>query len=132
MFPALTRIALVAGIGCGMMTPAWAAPYGGASLLRSHTEAQPARGFQVSAPDLIGTGEGMRFHGSVCRATRLPVTEPQIMRLDHLDREGQVIATSVASLAGQISARTGLGCAYYDVRTDWTIGPAETVRASIF
>ena len=121
------RIVFLAAVGVSLAGEASAAPYGGASLLSAHTEVHAMRGFRSSPPDLIESGTGMRVHGSVCRMSRMPTAAPRHVRVVHRDSGLRVIGAAVGNLAGNLSSRDGLSCAYYDVPLARGVSPGDSV-----
>ncbi len=128
---ALASLAPLAAICLGISGPASAAPYGGAAFVPAHAVAQSAVGFRIYAPDLIPTADGSRLHGSVCRTGRSPAASPSGVSLQVSDSKGHVIGKAVGGLSGNLSGRTGLGCAYYDLETGWSIAATDTVRVCL-
>ena len=128
---ALASLAPLAAISLGMSGPASAAPYGGARFVPAHTVAQSAVGFRIYAPDFISAADGSRLHGSVCRTSHGPAASPIGVSLQVSDGKGRVIGKAAGGLTGNLSGRTGLGCAYYDLATGWSIAATDTVRVCL-
>ena len=101
------------------------ASYSGATVVAIKTEVSAPRGYSLAKPVAIQTADGTRFHGSVCRQSISP--PPDQIRLDRLDSNGAVIASTTHRLSG-LQGRNAL-CTYYDVNTLWTISSGERVRA---
>ena len=118
------------GLALALMAavPAIAAPYAGAALGHSRSEARQTRGFAISSPDLVADGADLRLHGSVCRTSLSPAAAPSAVVAEHLDGGGRLIGSAKASLAGSLTARSRLACAYYDVDASWTLAAGDTVR----
>ena len=116
--------ALLAGPAIGVAAPA----YGGAQLVAAQVETQTTRGFHLATPDLIASPSGVRVHGLVCRTSTTPATAPRVIRMEHLDASMRVIGTADAQPSGVLGQRRSLGCATYDVNTDWTLHSTDTVR----
>jgi hypothetical protein len=118
----VTALALVAAV------PALAASYGGAALVQARSEAWQTRGFAISSADLVTDGAGVRLHGSVCRTSLSPASAPSAVVAEHLDGGGRRVGSVRAPLAGSLSPRARLACAYYDVTPGWTLAAGDTVR----
>lgn len=112
--PSLLAVLLMAGC----------AAYGGATLLYVPTVVSTPPGFALASPDAIQSPEGTRFHGSVCR--RSINMSPTRIRVERIDASGAVVASASRPLWG-LGGRAR-GCTFYDVPTDWTVGPGEHVR----
>jgi hypothetical protein len=126
----MTRTAAFALLAAlGFAAPALAAPYGGAPLATARTQVESPRGYRMSGPELVGSGDLARVHGAVCRTSRTAAAAPRAVRLDRLDAEGRVVGSSRALLIGNLSGRPGLGCAYYDVQPGLARS-GETLRVS--
>lgn len=100
------------------------AAYGGATLLTLPIEVSASPGVAVRAPDVIRTATGSRFHGSVCRSAFW--RSPTRIRIERIGPDGAIVATASRALSG-LGGR-GPRCTFYDVATDWTVGPQERVR----
>jgi hypothetical protein len=122
-----TSLALAAALGLGLAGVSSAAPYGGAQMRSARIVAHAAHGFRLSAPDLIVSGGGTRIHGSVCRTNHTPAAAPRSVRIEHLDGASHVVATESSRLVGNLSAREGLACAYYDVGMPESVEPGDTL-----
>jgi hypothetical protein len=115
---------LLAGPGIGVCAPA----YGGAPLVAAQVQTQSLRGFHLATPDLIASRSGVRVHGLVCRTSTTPATAPRVIRVEHLDASMRVIGRAAAQPSGVLGERRSLGCAAYDVMTNWTVRSSDTVR----
>jgi len=115
---------LLAGPAGGVCAPA----YGGAQLIAAQVQTHSARGFHLATPDLIAMRSGLRVHGMVCQTSTTPASAPRVIRVEHLDASMRVIGTAAAQPAGPLNERRSLGCATYDVMTDWTVRLTDTVR----
>ncbi len=107
-----------------MAAMAGCAAYGGAPLLDVATDVTASRGVKLQRPVAIKTTTGTRFHGLICRGSTAQVWNQ--IRVERLGAAGGVVASAAQTLPN-LTYR-GQPCAYYDVATDWTIGPAERVR----
>ena len=116
--------ALLAAPAFGVCAPA----YGGAQLVAAQVQTQSVRGFHLATPDLIASPSGIRVHGLVCRTSTTAATTPRAIRVEHLDASMRVIGTAAGQASGILSERRSLGCAAYDVMTDWKVQPSDTIR----
>ena len=121
---ALLAGGLLASPALGICGPA----YGGAALVAAQVQTEAARGYHLATPDLIAFKSGLRVHGLICRTSPTPAVAPNIIRVEHLDASLRVVETAAAHPVGQLSERRSLGCAAYDVQTNWTLGSSDTVR----
>ncbi len=122
----MTRIAfLLAGFAPLAFAMACAGPYGGARLIPAHTLVSPIHGYTLRNPDIIGTEQGVRIHGTICRRN---VTTSHIRRLtvEWVKTGGGAISTT-APVYGMSSWRRP-GCGYYSANTNWNVTANDTIR----
>ena len=81
------------------------------------------RGFVLEAVRAIGEGEGVRFHGAVCRRSFGP--SPRFVRADRLDRDGHVLSTA-SKVLWDLRGRER-HCTFFDLPT---AGPS--VQGEVF
>ncbi len=119
--PARWRAALPALLPLGL---AACAAYAGRPLQAVPSDIRPPHGIEISAPDAIVEPIGLRFHGWICRRATTAAA-PYALRLERIDAAGQ-IADSVHARVRVDAGRRD--CAPYDIPTDWSLSPGETVR----
>lgn len=85
------------------------------------------RGFALDSVRAIIDGEGVRFHGAVCRRTF--GTAPRFVRADRLDRVGHVLST--ASKVLWDLRGPDRRCTFFDLPTAAPAMPGEQFRVCL-
>lgn len=82
------------------------------------------RGFALESVRAIAEGEGVRFHGAICR--RSIGSSPRIIRADRLDAGGNVISTATRVLWGLRGRERH--CIFFDLPTPGPVMSGEQFR----
>ena len=112
-------VAALGGAGCSTE------PFGGARLGQVQADLVSRGGLEVHMPAVIEAPAGQRFHGWVCRRST-SLASLQAVRLERIGADSAL----VEAVNGRVNLRSAgqSRCAVYDIPTDWTLGPGETVR----
>jgi hypothetical protein len=84
--------------------------------------------FSLSAPTALKSGNEVRLTGRECRLRQSPLLSPRVVRIEHLDSAGDVLATTDAP-APEIYRSHDQPCDDYTVRVAWTIARGDELRA---
>jgi len=110
----IAALSLTLGACAGMQRP---------QLQPVDSQVVAVSGFRLDRPAALMEPQGLRFHGWICRRS-LGMAAPRGLRVERLNTAGEVTATATRAVA--VPHRRD--CALYDVPTNWSLGPGETVR----
>lgn len=118
---ALASVLVLANAGA-----AFAAPYGGASLVSAPVSLGSSRQLSLRQPDLVAAPGGLQVQGMACVAGLRPSSGQTGILVQHLGSNGQVLDTTSAHLAGlrDRSAR----CGVYSAHTAWQLAPDDSIK----
>ena len=121
-----TAIAVVIMTALGL-TACASVPYGGAAQLDTPVRTRSVSGFELRPPDVLARPQGVSLHGALCRKLSW-ARSPRQLRLELIGPGGEVLSQRLQALRGV--SRLDRQCLFYDMPTDWTVRPGQTLQLS--
>src|SRR5690606_680649 len=87
-------------------------------------------GFRMTEPEILKEKQGARIKGALCWSV-VYKARPREVVLTRQSAWGEVNIEKVR-LTGVKPSRRRPGCAYYDARTEWTLGSRDLLKVSAY